>query len=292
MMLNDKVLHTPSQLFKIRGCTEPALKNLKDMTLYLSTADAFNDPYDTAFWADFRRITAADKLAEFGINGAEAIGAIRSPDPIASVIQLARDRARSSLDVDGWLHEIDVLSHNFQTGQLPWLVEELKNSYKICSLSERIDSVLMWSHYGSNHTGFAMEYDFSQDHRNDASTLCLWPVAYTTQLFDITDILIAKRHGRDFNGLYGVAASLCKAVDWQYEREWRMVVPDGNERRGINLKAPLRAVHLGARISDENRARIVEICEEIQVPVYQVTLAPHEYKMMSEPACAKRAQTM
>ncbi|MGV8920863.1 MAG: DUF2971 domain-containing protein [Pseudomonas sp.] len=282
-LINDKILHTPKQLFKIRACGDFALQNLEAKTLFLGTADAFNDPYDTAFWADSKRIAAADKLAEMGVDGEHVAHVLRSSDPIASVIELASSQAPNALDVDGWLHEISVLSENFQMGQLPWLIQELQSSYKICSLSERIDSVLMWSHYGFNHTGFAMEYDFTRDHRNDASTLCLWPVAYTSRLFDITEILIAKRQRKEFNALYGIAASLCKAVDWQYEREWRLVIPEGNERRSLNLAVPLKAVHLGARISVENRASILSICERINVPVYQVKLAPHEYKMISEP---------
>lgn len=282
-LINDKVFHTPKQLFKIRACGDFALQNLEAKTLFLGTADAFNDPYDTAFWADFRKIAAADKLSEMEADDEDIDRVLKSSDPIASVIELASRQVPNALDVDGWLHEVGVLSENFQTGQLPWLIQELQSSYKICSLSERIDSVLMWSHYGCNHTGFAMEYDFSRDHRNDASTLCLWPVAYTSRLFDITEILIAKRQRKDFNALYGIAASLCKAVDWQYEREWRLVIPEGNERRSLNLVVPLKAVHLGARISIENRASILGICERIDVPVYEVKLAPHEYKMVSAP---------
>lgn len=142
----------------------------------------------------------------------------------------------------------------------------------------------MWSHYGYNHTGFAMEYDFTGLHRNQLPTLTLWPVAYTNQLFDVTHILRAQRREKNYNELYGIAASLCKAVDWQYEREWRLVVPDDDsEVKGFNVAAPLKAVHLGARISDSHALEILRICGEIDIPVYKVTLAPNEYRMISEP---------
>jgi hypothetical protein len=48
-LVNEKVLHTPNQLFKIRKCSEYTFKNLAEKTLYLGDANEFDDPYDTAF---------------------------------------------------------------------------------------------------------------------------------------------------------------------------------------------------------------------------------------------------
>lgn len=283
-LVNDKHLHTPNRLFKIRTCGELALKNLAEKSLYLSVANKFNDPYDTAFWVDYRKLAAWGKLDELGFNDDQVAAALESEDPISAVVALASAQEPSSMNVAHWLHEVGVLAPNHQAGQLPWLIDQLKSSYKICSLSERVDSVLMWSHYGRDHTGFAMEYDFTGLHRNHLSTLALWPVAYSNKLFDITHILRAQHRDKNYNALYGIAASLCKAIDWQYEREWRLVVPDDDrEVKGVNVAAPLKAVHLGARISDAHALEILKICNGIDIPVYKVTLAPHEYRMISEP---------
>lgn len=282
-LINDKYLHTPNRLFKIRTCSKLALKNLAEKTLYLSVANGFNDPYDTAFWVDYRKLAAWEKLDELGFSEDQIATTLKSEDPIAAAIALASAQEPPTLNVKHWLHEVGVLAPNHQAGQLPWLIDQLKSSYKICSLSERVDSVLMWSHYGLDHTGFAMEYDFTGLHRNHLSTLTLWPVAYSNQLFDITHILRAQRREKNYNELYGIAASLCKAVDWQYEREWRLVVPDDDrEVKGFNVPAPLKAVHLGAKISDHDGLKILKICSEIDIPVYRVRLAPHEYRMISE----------
>ncbi|MFD2642659.1 DUF2971 domain-containing protein [Pseudomonas japonica] len=283
-LVNGKVLHTPNRLFKVRACNEYSLKNLAEKTLYLSVANEFNDPYDTAFWIDYRKLAAWEKLVELGFSDDQVVTALASEDPISAVITLASAHDPHLLHVDQWLHEVEVLASNHQAGQLTTLIEQLKSSYKICSLSERVDSMLMWSHYGHNHTGFAMEYDFSGLHRNHLSTLTLWPVAYTDKLFDITHIFRAHRLGKDYNALFGIAASLCKAVDWHYEREWRWVVPDDDRKvKGINVDAPLKAVHLGAKISDADALEILKICKEIEIPAYRVTLAPNEYRMVSEP---------
>ena len=283
-LVNEKVLHTPNQLFKIRKCSEYAFKNLAEKTLYLGVANEFNDPYDTAFWIDYRKLAAWEKLDELGFSDDQVVTALASDDPIAAVVALASAQEPPRLNVDQWLHEVGILAPNHQAGQLPTLIDQLKSSYKICSLSARVDSVLMWSHYGHNHTGFAMEYDFTRLHRNELPTLTLWPVAYTDKLFDVTPILRAHNLGEDYNALFGIAASLCKAVDWQYEREWRWVVPDGDrEVKGSNFPAPLKAVHLGAKISDADALEILKICRAIDIPAFKVTLAPNEYRMVSLP---------
>ncbi|MBF8726748.1 DUF2971 domain-containing protein [Pseudomonas putida] len=281
-LVDGKTLHTPDRLFKIRPCGEYAFRNLSEKTLWLSVASEFNDPYDTAFWIDYRKLAAWEKLDELGFSQDQVATALSSDDPIAAVVELASGQESCPLNVDQWLHEVEVLAPNHQAGQLPNLIDQLKSSYKICSLSERVDSVLMWSHYGADHTGFAMEYDFTRLHRNKLPTLTLWPVAYTDKLFEVTHILRAHRLGKDFNELFGIAASLCKAVDWQYEREWRWVIPDDDrEVNGFSRSAPLKAVHLGAKISDTNALEILNICSEINIPVYKVTLAPNEFRMIS-----------
>ncbi len=282
-LIYNRHQNTPNRLFKIRACSDLPLENLAEKTLFLSVAKKFNDPYDTAFWVDYRKLAVWEKLDELGFSDDQVTTALASDDPIAAVVALASAQEPCLLNVDQWLHEVRILAPNHPAGQLPTLIDEFKSSYKICSLSERVDSVLMWSHYGLNHTGFAMEYDFTGQNRSRMSTTSLWPVAYSKQLFDITHILRAKRRGDGYNKLYGIAASLCKAIDWQYEREWRLVVPGSRDGKGINVAAPLKAVHLGARISDYDALKILKICRDINIPVYKVMLAPNEYRMVSLP---------
>lgn len=283
-LINDKSQHTPERLFKIRSCSKRALENLAQKTLFLGVAKKFNDPYDTAFWIDYRKLAAWEKLDKLGFSEDQVATALASDDPITAVVALASAQQSCPLNVDEWLHEVGVLAPNHQSGQLPTLIGELQSSYKICSLSERVDSMLMWSHYGCNHTGFAMEYDFTSLHRNESPTFTLWPVAYTDKLIDVTHILRARRAGKDYNELFGIAASLCKALDWQYEREWRWVLPDDDRSvEGFNRPAPLKAVHLGARISDADALNILRICSEIDIPVFKVMLESHEYRMVSVP---------
>jgi hypothetical protein len=65
-------------------------------------------------------------------------------------------------------------------------LQAVRSVMKICSFSAVSDSILMWSHYGSNHQGFCIEYDLEKFDPDDAFLRNLYPVTYSHQLFDLT----------------------------------------------------------------------------------------------------------
>lgn len=248
----------PKALYKYRSCTTYALENLKTSTIYCTTANTFNDPYDSAInfatpgISDLPEIE--DQLQEIDTSNPELREAIR---------EFLRARE---------------LENNHQ------LVEDFnkfaQSAYKICSFSERVDSLLMWGHYGQNHTGFAMEYDFASLPPKDIMSLSLWPVFYGDKIFDISEFVNSGMQA-GFNNLYMIASAMHKAADWAYEHEWRVVIADGPAFVSRNMLAPLKAVHLGSKISDLDEQAIVEIAKQINIPVYKMRLSRHEFKMES-----------
>lgn len=281
-LLKFKETFIPKSLYKIRNCSDYAFKNLANQTLYLSNANSFNDPYDTAFWGNQESLLI-DELCK-SIDPSEKNIIFRSPDPLNAAYEtiIKNSAAEPESSYENLINKAIMINREYQAEQLLLLVNHLKECYKICSLSARIDSVVMWSHYGKNHTGFAMEYDFSGLQSESTIKLMLWPVAYTSELFDITPILTAQRNKYvNFNCLFGISAALQKAQEWQYEHEWRLVHPDGNKTSGINLSAPLKAVHLGSKISEPDEDKIREICTRTNIPVYKMKLSTHQYRMHS-----------
>lgn len=283
-----KLPHIPSRLYKIRCCGKYAFENLSNKTLFLGIANDFNDPYDTAFCGNYGTTGIKEQAAMLGLSDECVKAALKQPEPFRAVYELWAKKEQPNSDVDlKKLINIVMDQHGeFQSKSLALLVDQLKNSYKICSLSERLDSTVMWGHYGCNHTGFAMEYNFNKLPNKHVLRMSLWPVAYTDKLFDISHILLAQnRVDGHFNNLFGIVASLRKAMDWGYEREWRLVIADGVEPKSLSLSAPLQAVHLGARISLVNEKSIRDICESINIPVFKMSLAAHEYRMLSSAPC-------
>lgn len=104
----------------------------------------------------------------------------------------------------------------------------------ILSLSERWDSILMWSHYAISHKGFALGIDggseFLRGHDEPvvpegmsflvegfsmtATGPTLWPVLYASNRAD--HVMNIHR-----SGVISYADCLTKCADWAYEKEWR-----------------------------------------------------------------------
>lgn len=89
----------------------------------------------------------------------------------------------------------------------------------ICSFSAQNDDILMWSHYASAHTGFALEF---------ASTSAT-PLFGSSQQVKYADTYEFLRDLAD-NDAAVERILLTKSAHWSYENEWRIV--DHEERDG------------------------------------------------------------
>ncbi len=130
-------------------------------------------------------------------------------------------------------------------------------SYRIrsfCRLTDKdgndtVSNVLMWAHYAKNHTGFCVEYNFSDK----------FPITESRRVFRFKEIIYHKRE-EPFNmnsPSINTDQALCtKLSDWAYENEVRLItyVPD---KDGDYLTIPMdegssiKAVYFGYRCPDE-----------------------------------------
>lgn len=62
-------------------------------------------------------------------------------------------------------------------------MSKIKDAVRVVCLSEVYDSMLMWSHYAQNHTGYCIEYDFEE---NDMFYRHLYPVIYTKDRYAVS----------------------------------------------------------------------------------------------------------
>lgn len=280
----------PSKLYKLREVNEYSLNNLRESTLHLTFASNFNDPYDSA--VDFDPhfgVTHAELLLE-GIEDVSAClraTILSAEDPVLEVVKLLYGRADEAVVVDekvlATIAAVIKKSHTgFVAKTVNGLNSKLQNSYKICSLTERLDSLPLWAHYAKNHSGFAMEYDFRGLPLEDLMGLALWPVRYSG-VFNASDLLIGVKTERAFNNLFGVIAALHKSPDWSYEEEWRLVLADSSSVPPRNYKVPLKAVYLGSKISEGDEDLVFQEAAVAGVPIFKMRLVQHEFRMEAIP---------
>lgn len=256
-MMDIKTPHIPKRLFKCRGFTKYAITNFIEKTVYCASPDTFNDPYECALQANFYFGNDLDDLLS------QAAGEL-------DIVQLETLKGVVESRYEKMSNEVSLAFRS-----------KMMEIYKICSLSERIDSILMWSHYAEDHKGFAMEYDFHQLPRRDMYVRSLWPVLYDAGMLDVSHLFAGEDRPEDFNNLFGIAAAIHKTEDWQYEKEWRLII---NSNDPVNVPAPLKAVYIGARAADKDRDALIAAANFAGVPVFQMRLAERRFAMTYDPA--------
>lgn len=283
---NIRNSNIPKSLYKFRQVSDYALANLRESTLYLATANTFNDPYDSAinFNLQFDFFDNSHFIEKLGISKEESARILNEQEPFKEIIKFALKESKYSEEKADLIYlTIKSSREKFCREQLLNMNAFIQGSYKICSVSERLDSLPLWAHYADNHKGFAMEYDFNSLDKNDPVLNCLWPVYYNG-IFECPDIFKKQIEGKNFNNLVAVLAALHKSPDWAYEAEWRMVLPDSPSEKGVTLQAPLKAVYLGSKLEDKDTLSKVLKCAEIaNIPVFRMHLIPEEFRVEAKP---------
>lgn len=157
------------------------------------------------------------------------------------------------------------------------LTDSMNNSFLIGCLTTDPKSRLMWSHYADGHKGFCIEYDFEQLKKS-----CLpFPIIYSQSRPQIPWKAVIDRSMETMTAattdlIFGL---LTKDKDWEYENEWRILIPADNPHE---LKVPITAVYLGANISPNDKKRIIKIARKKKIPVKQMSADRGAYDLHAE----------
>jgi DnaJ-domain-containing protein 1 len=285
-----KQSHFPQALYKFREVNNYSLSNLREATLHLTVASNFNDPYDSAVNYDPHFGLSHAELILDSIEGVTAdirAKILMAEDPVLEVVRYQADQTDAAGQVNSEVlakiaKVISVGHESFIMKAKAEMNRMVQNTYKICSLTERLDSLPLWAHYAKNHCGFAMEYDFRSLQFDDLMGLSLWPVRYSG-VFDASEMLKGVISGQPINNMFALVAALHKSPDWAYEEEWRLVMVDGSDQPPRNFRVPLKAVYLGSQTGEEHTKQVVRAAAAIGVPVYRMRLVPHEFRMEAVP---------
>ena len=161
-------------------------------------------------------------------------------------------------------------------------MSEVKDSVRVVCLSEVKDSMLMWSHYAQNHTGFCIEYEFET---NDKFDIFLHQVEYTKDRYIVSKSDISNKKS---DWIY--KTTCCKSDAWSYEKEWRIVTANFEEmvlknlegKYVFDLKTNIKAFYLGAKIAENFKKEIIEFGQKNNIHVYQMVLSPNTYDLEAE----------
>lgn len=153
--------------------------------------------------------------------------------------------------------------------------------FLVGSLCTNFKNRLMWSHYADSHRGFCVEYDYSNVEELDFTKLPL-PVIYDENrpLLPWEPALNNTPENIEKACIQLLMGLLIKDKAWEYENEWRVFI---DAQEDANLIMPkISCIYLGASIAEANRATIIDIAKNNNIPVKQMKVDRGKFELHAE----------
>lgn len=254
----------PQFTYKYRATsTGEQQKNVQDMLvngrIWLSSPDAFNDPFDMVINVQFDGTSKVKREA--------ILAKLKKSRPSMTY----KERQKTATQFMLRNHKETV--QNVQAAFARHL-----SAVGVCSFSDDPENILMWSHYAQNHTGICVQFELAGA---PSTLLVAHPINYT------------KEHPKAnwAHDTYGQIrdAILSKADAWKYEKERRFFAVDKpNTLHALNPNA-ISGVIFGCRAPASVRSFVVQ-CNADRIAnghqpfrLYDAVQSKQEYKLSVEP---------
>ncbi len=267
-----KAARPPARLYKYRAFSNLTLDMLVGDTLFFADPSTFNDPLDTrpaldpdldasALETMLARLVEQRSNAEMSA-AAKAIN-YRGPKTIDHIARRSRHAASQLIErirydaTDPELGGED--PERFLLGH--YVGDELLRRYDkgVVSLAQRAVCPLMWSHYADQHNGLCIGYSVPDDVLPD-----LHKIHYGGSRL-VAASAVDRMLGGDTTAQRQVdeAVLFRKAIDWRYEREWRLIGARGVQDSPLEL----REIVFGMRCSAAVKYAVVQALAARHRPV-------------------------
>ncbi|MBR5341634.1 MAG: DUF2971 domain-containing protein [Erysipelotrichaceae bacterium] len=169
------------------------------------------------------------------------------------------------------------------------IIDDFSSFTKCTSLtSNGINSMPMWAHYGSNHTGFCVSYDMNDKENIDLISNS-FPVQYIDERIDITSMMkdymskicnqIASQDSLEGNKIIIDDLSLVymsilftnlKHQTWSYENEFRCII--GSNAPGVPfINAKPKEIFIGMNCDFDSTTKLKSIANHLGAEAYKMT---------------------
>lgn len=203
---------------------------VRNGTIRFTQAGALNDPFELKPY--FGEVIAKDRLVEELVNRSMDLGphlreaydglpaearALISYDQMVAMISASPEAVSSAVGESLRLFFSEYDRH--MPAMKMKFYDRLRSDFGILSLTEAANNVLMWSHYASEHRGFLLQFDEAHPFFNQRR-------GPEDEFYHLRRVNYANRQVfKDLMDLNGDDLLLAKGPQWEYEREWRMILP-------------------------------------------------------------------
>ena len=293
----------PKILFKYLKAKH-AIGSLKDDFIKVSDPFNVNDPFEGDILFDYKMISQQYKddlfirqldVPVFNLSDEDKNMIVNSENPFDSFINIVYNndsKWAERLTIDEFKLKFADIFDEFTQYNVKNYNQELKKQMLFVCLSESNNIIPMWAHYADNHAGVCIGYGLS-DFELGSEETC-HPVLYV-QNSDFTEE-INNIDNDERNKLKVLEEPfLKKSYDWSYEKEWRILInkiqlktlksgfsQDFIDKRGnlcfIKFPKP-SCVFLGLNISDDDKQKVIKLCEERRITVYKMIKDSTRYNL-------------
>jgi uncharacterized protein YbgA (DUF1722 family) len=263
----------PDIIYKYRTVSTNSINALEKGFLMAVSPRTLNDPNEGRLFIDFHdrwKLLYQSFLDTFfkitGFRLAVDINQFEKREDLLFQIMESMSIPKEDTDIWNkmWGHFEKILEDRLINYQNE-LIEINEELYRICSFSECCDSILMWTHYADESKGFCVGYNL-KELNNDLTELLL-PVRYNDSLIEVDDTFFG---GKEPNKSLHINSLTLKSTDWNYEKEWRLLLlAENNEKmQKVQLPTP-KEIILGLNISRENQDKLLDIATTYNIPCYK-----------------------
>lgn len=147
----------------------------------------------------------------------------------------------------------------------------------IVCFSEKNDAVLMWSHYASNHTGIVVRF------RTKHWPYMEFPVILKVEYSQNRPTIRMTTKGISHDQI--VEAYTNKAIFWDYEKEWRLLVSGAADQAIIFPLECIDAVIMGLNVSHDDKQLVQSWTggREQDLYIYEALQSPDKFELLIAP---------
>ena len=229
----------PVKLYKYRHWNDNTKKILINNELYFQSAENFNDPFDANIILDMDA-TPAEWISRAVLLHNHYGGEMPKSEyqKMCSVLYHITEEERAY----------------FSKNVTELVTQEVRKNTGIYCFTKSEDNILMWSHYANEHKGICLEFDHSAP--------ALFSAAKVNYCFDYPKV-------NYFTSTYDELMNIryfTKAKDWEYEQEYRIVIPDfSSQIKAIESQIITGAI-CGCCMPDEDIKEVIAILQDRPTP--------------------------
>jgi hypothetical protein len=255
----------PLKVYKYRNWLDDNHKNvLMKNELFFTSPKDFNDPFDYKIPHDYSLLDTEEKIQECLLKTKFESKSYYTPSDLEIFMIQFEERLRTQRD-------------NVQEQYNPLYFDAVDKHYGVLSLSERWNSILMWSHYADYHRGYCV--GFWEEKLRSNLVLTGGRISYPPdncfpRLSPIGDPLTNL-----------IQESHVKSKDWEYEEEYRMSkvffpeVPTVRDRIHQFPDKAISEIIVGLNAPEKTQKELTEIAKIKNIPIYRTKKIPFKFEI-------------